>query len=124
MTIAAACWLCAVETTRAIKVDEPGSTGTLKFAIITDPLGLAIAWADAAVAELEKQPAASKKSTVKSKTKIDARRIFLFIFGKSIYSWLFGKLPISFGMDLVVRCLRSLLAEGEFASSFSLPKIR
>ena len=37
MTMAAACWLSAVETTRAIKVDEPGSTGTLKFAMITFP---------------------------------------------------------------------------------------
>ena len=38
ITIATACWAWAVETTRAMNADEPGSTGTLKFAIITMPL--------------------------------------------------------------------------------------
>jgi hypothetical protein len=39
ITIAAAFWFCAVETTRDMKADEPASTGTLKFAMITFPLG-------------------------------------------------------------------------------------
>jgi hypothetical protein len=35
MTIAAAPWLWAVETTRAIKASEPGSTATLNSATTT-----------------------------------------------------------------------------------------
>jgi hypothetical protein len=65
-----------------MKVDEPGSTGTLKLAMITGPFGLATGWAEATAAEPWKQPAASKKSIVQAKLKIETRRIFLLCFNK------------------------------------------
>ena len=82
MTMAAACWLWAVETTRAMKVDEPGSTGALKFAIITGSFPEAAGWADATVVEPEKAPTASKKSTAQTKPKIETRRTFTLSFNK------------------------------------------
>ena len=80
--MASACWLWAVETTRAMRVDEPGSTGALKFAIITGPRPEAEGWADATVVEPDKQPAASKKSTAHTKLKIEIRKTFPFSFNK------------------------------------------
>jgi hypothetical protein len=54
-----------------MKVDEPGSTGTLKFAIITGPFTEASGWADATAVEPEKQLIASRKSTAQSKLDIE-----------------------------------------------------
>jgi hypothetical protein len=67
-----------------MKVDEPGSTGTLKFAIITGPFAEDAGWADATLVEPEKQPAASRKSTAQTKPKIETRRTFPFSFNKSL----------------------------------------
>jgi hypothetical protein len=74
-----------------MNVDEPGSTGTLKFAIMTGPrsskaeLSPFVAdegWADATLVEPEKPPAASRKSTAQTKPKIETRRTFPFSFDK------------------------------------------
>ncbi|HMK93906.1 MAG TPA: hypothetical protein VK536_00755 [Candidatus Limnocylindrales bacterium] len=65
-----------------MKVDEPGSTGTLKFAIITGPFLEDEGWADATVAEPEKQPVASRKSTAQTKPKIETRATFPFSLNK------------------------------------------
>jgi hypothetical protein len=62
-----------------MKVDEPGSTGTLKFAIMTGPFAEAVGWADATAVEPKKRPAASKKSSAQAKPKIETRSFPLFL---------------------------------------------
>ena len=65
-----------------MKVDEPGSTGTLKFAIMTGAFPEAVGWACATWVELKKQPAASRKSSAQTTPKIEARRTLAFSFDK------------------------------------------
>ena len=75
-----------------MNVDEPGSTGTLKFATMTGPRSSRAelmfpfaedaGWADTALVEPEKPPVASRKSTAQTKHKIETRRTFPFSFDK------------------------------------------
>ena len=67
---------------RDMKVDEPGSTGTSKLAIITGPVGLDVAWADAAALEVGKQPRANNKKNAHTKPKIETRKILPLWFSK------------------------------------------
>jgi hypothetical protein len=78
--MAAACWLSAVETTRAIKVDEPGSTGTLKFAMITLPFPDASIWVDATAEETKKLLATSKSSAASKPKVTEMQKYFRLIF--------------------------------------------
>ena len=54
-----------------MNVDEPGSTGTLKFAIITGPFGEATDLADAVAVELGKKQRENRKISAQIKPKIE-----------------------------------------------------
>jgi hypothetical protein len=78
ITIAAAFWPWAVETTLDMNAAEPGSTATSKFAMTTTfPLFDASDWTDAADAGTKKQPNTNSKSAAQTRTHIDARKTFL-----------------------------------------------
>jgi hypothetical protein len=63
-----------------MKADEPGSTGTLKFAMITFPFPDASGCVDAAAEETKKLLATSKSSAT-SKPKITKpQKYFCFVF--------------------------------------------
>ena len=71
-----------METTRDMKMDEPGSTGTSKLAMITGPDGLATVREDSAPFEVGKKLRASNKKNAQNKPSIAARRILLLCFSK------------------------------------------
>jgi hypothetical protein len=76
ITIAAAFWLCAVETTRDMKAAEPASTGKLK-SVMTTVFPDVADCADTVAAENGKLPTTSKTRPVTSKPKIiEAQKAF------------------------------------------------
>src|SRR5208283_3749930 len=80
ITMAAAFWFLAVDTTRDMKADAPGFTGMLllKSAITTTfPLPDASGLIDVSAEETKKLPAATKSSAAQSKpTTIGKRKTF------------------------------------------------
>jgi hypothetical protein len=85
-----------------MKATEPGSTGTLKSAMTTTfPFPDATGWTDAVAEQTKKLLTTSKSSAATSKPKItETRKIFPLNFNNLFHSWLFSKLPISFGITV------------------------
>ncbi len=97
MTMAAALLLCAVATTRDMNVDEPGSTGRLKSAIMTSPAALFVS------AKALRQLLATIKTRI-ARTRLMKQRVIRNLFCVGVRFHICGSLllPISIGIACLI----------------------